>query len=1503
MSYKINKIEAVVLTAFLLAATFLVPVSALKVKQNEYVKIASTQAEIQSAQDFNEMVTDPGPFELDKTYIMERPLPATAPGDNDDAGYKRDTGNEISRALQIYSGEMADDWPGRGTTGKLTSTDTQDWYYFSVCQGQNIVITMTPPSGYNYDLALFDKDANEEVASTNSGSTPESITFPADYTGYWYMKIYRIDGEGQYSFTVTLVGQNDANTGNDAGDDFAGATLLSATGEYFGYVDMNDEEDWYRFNVNTGQGIHFTLEMKTLAGLSDFDIYLYNPSGTMVYRETGYYDDELYYPADVSGYWRAKVKIFPGYTDIPNPIDWEYWTYGSGAYKLIYALEASAPAPPSPIPQPQITAIAQTFKVANDPNSNKDDFGYLASIPACNYLEDGTRYLAPIVYTGDTTPTNWFGTVDDTTNYLLDDWSTYLTSMGKTPVEYTIPSDPIQAAAQIATDNWESSSLAVVAIDGSEYQDTTKEVLHRTKTLPRNVDVEIIPNDSDKLMQIAGSYVYPMFIGPKWGAINVSMFGASIPSATSPSLLELFPKFMSLANDWWPANDNLPRYDIYYPITTTGVWAAGVGSITGDWELRITKYECDRYRIKVTNADSVLKATVTTTTPSDLMVMLIDPQGHIRAPDYPDWNGGEINPIHGWNGMDTGDPNYACDPFRDWNPAPHTEFSAEVLHPETGYWTAIVVPRNAQGSSSIKYTISGEIRTLNQKRVDATISAANAAVIASQEHVPLLYVKEDEVPAATQNAFTALGVSSVIFVERNDMGSAVKNSLPTVAEDLNTMEKIINYIKDYPGSENYITITSLKTGDGYFAPSAMLAAYHGSPVLRIEEASSEISDGTSAGSSQNTGGAIIVGQINGNFYALDATTGEYLWSNPVGWTPTNPLPLSQPKGQMYLGSTEDTIYCLDSSSGDILWTYPTNYVQSSPRDNAKGSVYLDLNKKEAMSANSITGVKIDALPLTKATNPAGMANRIDSWELWGGDYYHGNRAPGHLPIATEPLPPMGPGKLLIEILKYVLSNGEQGDLPPLGMDAKRYWNEEMYNGVHDWIDGFELDKDGQEGYVFVAPRKDIRLELHSVMMGNNSYAGDIPGETPALTSDIIVRDILYPALIFANPNRDVTTTQFMNYPDGDTWRTNDGITHQVYSSRLIKEAFMSHNRIYDSHCLWDAHLERIKDGASVMYYSGHGTGGSGISAQYLQTDFSNYPEQIWYDAWRGYMYDNWKTPRDNGRRWYNPEPPNLYDIIHYKWVDQLMENLMSDAIFYMSCSTAQQFAPLVYLEHGATLWYGNAGSGLCPEADLQDDEFFEDALIYGEAVGPAFSKQVWLHYRDFTTSDPTSMYGPSSIYAPDGITTIQCIYGDPQLVIYSPDWTSPVAINSPLVDKDNNPPETPTITGATSGNAGVKYDYTFVTTDPEGDDVTYGIEWGEGCPGIVWVGPYPSGQEVTVSHTFNSAGTFTISALAKDTYGAESDWGTIEVTMPLLNQQSSNSQTILLKFLKYSADI
>ena len=109
----------------------------------------------------------------------------------------------------------------------------------------------------------------------------------------------------------------------------------------------------------------------------------------------------------------------------------------------------------------------------------------------------------------------------------------------------------------------------------------------------------------------------------------------------------------------------------------------------------------------------------------------------------------------------------------------------------------------------------------------------------------------------------------------------------------------------------------------------------------------------------------------------------------------------------------------------------------------------------------------------------------------------------------------------------------------------------------------------------------------------------------------------------------------------------------------------------------------------------------------------------------------------------------------------------------------------------------------------------------------------------------------------------------------------------------NPPPEKPTINGPTNGTAGQTYNYTFVTTDPYENDVYYYINWGD-CPGwIMQVGPYASGQEVTISHTFTNQGTFTIKAMAKDIYGAESDWGTLSVTMPLdlPGSQQSNPQS------------
>jgi len=107
--------------------------------------------------------------------------------------------------------------------------------------------------------------------------------------------------------------------------------------------------------------------------------------------------------------------------------------------------------------------------------------------------------------------------------------------------------------------------------------------------------------------------------------------------------------------------------------------------------------------------------------------------------------------------------------------------------------------------------------------------------------------------------------------------------------------------------------------------------------------------------------------------------------------------------------------------------------------------------------------------------------------------------------------------------------------------------------------------------------------------------------------------------------------------------------------------------------------------------------------------------------------------------------------------------------------------------------------------------------------------------------------------------------------------------------RNNNPPDTPTIEGPTNGKVGDTLEYIISTNDPDGDQVYYWISWFEGCPGIYWDGPYNSGESITKSHTYDEQGTFTISVQAKDVYDAESDWVTLDVTIP----RSRTANTIL----------
>jgi hypothetical protein len=108
----------------------------------------------------------------------------------------------------------------------------------------------------------------------------------------------------------------------------------------------------------------------------------------------------------------------------------------------------------------------------------------------------------------------------------------------------------------------------------------------------------------------------------------------------------------------------------------------------------------------------------------------------------------------------------------------------------------------------------------------------------------------------------------------------------------------------------------------------------------------------------------------------------------------------------------------------------------------------------------------------------------------------------------------------------------------------------------------------------------------------------------------------------------------------------------------------------------------------------------------------------------------------------------------------------------------------------------------------------------------------------------------------------------------------------------NNPPSIPTITGKSNGKAGNTYNYTFLSTDPEGDKISYYVKWGDGNT-IFWTPLQASGTALYETHSWTLQGTYTIEAKAQDRYGCQSDWGTLTVSMP----KNHVINTLLLNFL------
>jgi len=123
-------------------------------------------------------------------------------------------------------------------------------------------------------------------------------------------------------------------------------------------------------------------------------------------------------------------------------------------------------------------------------------------------------------------------------------------------------------------------------------------------------------------------------------------------------------------------------------------------------------------------------------------------------------------------------------------------------------------------------------------------------------------------------------------------------------------------------------------------------------------------------------------------------------------------------------------------------------------------------------------------------------------------------------------------------------------------------------------------------------------------------------------------------------------------------------------------------------------------------------------------------------------------------------------------------------------------------------------------------------------------------------------------------------------------WSEPAI----LTVVENNKPENPTIEGKHFGFGGIEYEFTFVSTDADGHDIYYKVNWDDDIK-TDWLGPYNSCEIITLNHSWEKKGTYWIKSWSKDIYNGTSGQALFKINI-LTNSAKIASVPRNLMFIK-----
>ncbi len=217
-----------------------------------------------------------------------------------DAGTGGDAGNTTAFATFIAPGDY---------NGTLVSED-KDYFSFSVVKGNIINVTMIPHNPIlNFDLTLYTPEFDPHQNLRDAGIRETVIRSSRSTDNFTILIAPASPSDiGNYSFALSLINQNDFNSGTDAGNSFGDSLSISSGISNGTLVWGSDDEDFYQISLVKGEIINIDL---IPLNTTNIDIEFYDENPTLLDNSDRIIgiNESIYYSISNPGEYRLRVIL------------------------------------------------------------------------------------------------------------------------------------------------------------------------------------------------------------------------------------------------------------------------------------------------------------------------------------------------------------------------------------------------------------------------------------------------------------------------------------------------------------------------------------------------------------------------------------------------------------------------------------------------------------------------------------------------------------------------------------------------------------------------------------------------------------------------------------------------------------------------------------------------------------------------------------------------------------------------------------------------------------------------------------------------------------------------------------------------------------------------------------------------------------------------------------------------------------------------------------------